>query len=233
MRWRSRRLVVGPEVHGRQAEMCGRLENTLTMADYQSLFNVTPCLGPTAAPYGLGPLFDLEPLPDIRPTDRVPIILPGNDQLEMKLARWGFSTPAGALRQLSLFNARDDKLEQSPIWREGFHSRRCLVPATAFFEWSGIKGAKVKHRIGLSSGRGFGMAGIWQTTDDGLEFTVITTTPNEVVAELHDRMPVIVKPRDYEHWLADVPDLDDLRAILRKYPAAKTRSESSSNVLDL
>jgi putative SOS response-associated peptidase YedK len=200
--------------------MCGRLENTLTMADYQSLFNVTP-------------LFDLEPLPDIRPTDRVPIILPGNDQLELRLARWGFSTPAGASRQLSLFNARDDKLEQSPIWRDGFYSRRCLVPASAFFEWSGLNGAKVKYRIGLSSGRGFGMAGIWQTTEDGLEFTVITTTPNEVVAELHDRMPVIVKPRDYEHWLADVPDLDDLRAILRKYPAAKTRSESSSNVLDL
>jgi putative SOS response-associated peptidase YedK len=200
--------------------MCGRLENTLTTTDYQSLFNVTP-------------LFDFEPLPDIRPTDRVPIILPGNDKLEMKLARWGFSTPAGVSRQLSLFNARDDKLEQSPIWREGFYSRRCLVPASAFFEWSGLKGAKVKHRIGLSSGRGFGLAGIWQTTEDGLEFTLITTTPNEVVAELHDRMPVIVKPRDYEHWLADVPDLDDLRAILRKYPAAKTRSKSSSNVLDL
>ena len=74
--------------------MCGRLENTLRKADYQSLFNVTP-------------LFDLEPLPDIRPTDRVPIILPGNDKLELRLARWGFSTPAGASRQLSLFNARD------------------------------------------------------------------------------------------------------------------------------
>jgi putative SOS response-associated peptidase YedK len=190
------------------------------MADYQSLFNVTP-------------LFELEPLPDIRPTDRVPIILPGNDQLELKLARWGFSTPTRASRKLSLFNARDDKLEQSPMWREGFYSRRCLVPASAFFEWSGAKGAKVKHRIGLSSGRGFGMAGIWQTTEDGLEFTLITTTPNEVVAELHDRMPVIVKPQDYEHWLANAPDLDDLRAILRKYPAVKTRSESSSNVLDL
>jgi putative SOS response-associated peptidase YedK len=206
--------------------MCGRLENTLTMADYQSLFNVTP-------------LFDLEPLPDIRPTDRVPIILPGNDQLlgptpapvglrplEMRLARWGFSTPAGASRQLSLFNARDDKLEQSPIWQEGFYSRRCLVPASAFFEWSGVKGAKVKHRIGLSSGRGFGMAGIWQTTDDGLEVTVITTTPNEVVAQLHDRMPVIVKPRDYEHWLAESPDLEDLRAILRAYPSIKTQSKT-------
>jgi putative SOS response-associated peptidase YedK len=185
--------------------MCGRLENTLTMADYQSLFNVTP-------------LFDLEPLPDIRPTDRMPIILPGNDKLELRLARWGFSAPAGASRKLSLFNARDDKLEYSPIWREGFYSRRCLVPASAFFEWSGAKGAKVKHRIGLSSGRGFGMAGIWQTTDDGLEFTVITTTPNEVVAELHDRMPVILKPRDYEHWLKREQDDSLLRCLIRPYP---------------
>jgi putative SOS response-associated peptidase YedK len=185
--------------------MCGRLENTLTTTDYQSLFNVTP-------------LFDFEPLPDIRPTDRVPIILLGNDQLELRLARWGFSTPAGASRKLSLFNARDDKLEQSSIWREGFYSRRCLVPATAFFEWSGVKGAKVKHRIGLSSGRGFGMAGIWQTTDDGLEFTVITTTPNEVVAELHDRMPVIVKPRDYAYWLKREQDDSLLRYLIRPYP---------------
>jgi putative SOS response-associated peptidase YedK len=69
------------------------------------------------------------------------------------------------------------------------------------------------------------MAGIWQTTEDGLAFTVIITTPNEVVAELHDRMPVTVKPRDYEHWLAEAPDLEDLRAILRAYPAIKTRQE--------
>jgi putative SOS response-associated peptidase YedK len=192
--------------------MCGRLENTLTMADYQSLFNVTS-------------LFDLEPLPDIRPTDRVPIILPGNDQLELRLARWGFSSPSGASRQLSLFNARDDKLERSPIWRDGFYSRRCLVPASAFFEWLGPKGHRTKHRVGLSSGRGFGVAGIWQVDENGLEFTVITTTPNAVVAELHDRMPVIVKPRDYEGWLTSDPDMDDLRAMLRAYPAIKTQQE--------
>jgi putative SOS response-associated peptidase YedK len=194
--------------------MCGRLENTLTMADYESLFNVTP-------------LFDLEPLSDIRPTDRVPIILPGNDQLELRLARWGFSTPAHASRQLSLFNARDDKLEQSQLWRPAFKARRCLVPASAFFEWSGTKGAKVKHRVGLSSGRGFGMAGIWQTTADGLEFTVVTTTPNEVVAGVHDRMPVIVKPRDYVDWLEPGASEDLLRWLLRPYPAVKMRVEES------
>jgi putative SOS response-associated peptidase YedK len=166
-------------------------------------------------------------LPDIRPTDRVPIILPGNDQLELRLARWGFSTPARASRQLSLFNARDDKLEQSPLWRPAFQARRCLVPANAFFEWSGTKGAKVKHRVGLSSGRGFGMAGIWQTTDDGLEFTVVTTTPNEVVTEVHDRMPVIVKPRDYVDWLEPGTSEDLLRWLLRPYPAVKMRVEES------
>jgi putative SOS response-associated peptidase YedK len=82
--------------------MCGRLENTLTMADYQSLFNVTP-------------LFDLEPLPDIRPTDRVPIILPGNDQLEMKLARWGFSTPARASRVFRVVGCKGRE-GQTPDW---------------------------------------------------------------------------------------------------------------------
>jgi putative SOS response-associated peptidase YedK len=147
--------------------------------------------------------------------------------LELRLARWGFSTPARASRQLSLFNARDDKLEHSPLWRPAFQTRRCLIPVSAFFEWSGTKGAKVKHRVGLSSGRGFGMAGIWQTTADGLEFTVVTTTPNEVVAGVHDRMPVIVKPRDYVDWLELGASEDLLRWLLRPYPAVKMRVEES------
>ncbi len=196
--------------------MCGRYSIQISQKELRSVFR-------------LEPPEDQAPLLSVAPTQSAPIIRasPSGD-LEMVLARWGF-VPANAVslesvKKLSLFNARDDRLETSRVWDGLLETSRCLVPASSFIEFTGVKGAKRPVNIGLSSGKPFAMAGLWSRWNrDGRElesYTVITTGANAVVAPWHDRMPVIVKPRDYGAWLDPGLELEDARAMLRPYPAS-------------
>ena len=101
-------------------------------------------------------------------------------------------------------------------------NRRCLVPANAFNEWSGQKGSKVKWRITLKDEPLFAFAGLWDWWRDPKDpdsarveaFTIITTVPNDILADIHDRMPVIVAEADYQRWLET-----GSRALLRPVPS--------------
>ena len=196
--------------------MCGRYSIQISKKELRSVFKVEP---PE----------DQAPLLTVAPTQFAPIIKRGEARdLEMVLARWGF-VPANAIsiesvKKLSLFNAREDRLETSRVWDGLLETSRCLVPASSFIEFTGVKGAKRPVNIGLSSGKPFAMAGLWSRwARDGRElesYTVITTGANAVVAPWHDRMPVIVKPRDWDAWLEPGCDREDVRAMLRPYPAS-------------
>jgi putative SOS response-associated peptidase YedK len=102
------------------------------------------------------------------------------------------------------------------------------MPIYLFFEWKAIKGARAKqpYAIGMKDGSAFGLAGIWENWTDPSRgewvrtFAVITTEANELVAEIHDRMPVILRPGDYDRWLGSEPDP---RALLRPFPAELMR----------
>ncbi len=196
--------------------MCGRYSIAISKKELRSIFKVEPPV-------------DQLPLFTVAPTQSAPIIKRGESgDLEMTLARWGF-VPANAesvasIKHLSLFNARDDRLETSHVWDGLLETSRCLVPASSFFEFTGERGQKTPIEIGLSSGKPFAMAGLWcRWTRDGrtLEsYTVITTSANAVVAPWHERMPVIVKPVDWQAWLSPSLEMDDARAMLRPYPAS-------------
>jgi putative SOS response-associated peptidase YedK len=108
--------------------------------------------------------------------------------------------------------------------------RRCLVPADAFYEWQRID-AKTKHpfAFALKSGEPYAFAGLWDRwlgkDNEALEtFTILTTDPNELMEPVHNRMPVILEPKDYERWL--VPETKDRPPVdlLRPYPAARMRA---------
>jgi putative SOS response-associated peptidase YedK len=116
-----------------------------------------------------------------------------------------------------------------PSFRDAYRKRRCLLPIDNFFEWKAIKGASARQpfAVGMKSGEPFALASIWEnwknpSTEEWVRtFAVITCPANELVADIHDRMPVIIPAAAYDRWLSDIePDPHDL---LVPYPAQPMR----------
>ncbi|HEX5640642.1 MAG TPA: SOS response-associated peptidase [Burkholderiaceae bacterium] len=167
---------------------------------------------------------DFSANPDLRPTNSAPVVrrAHGSDEREVALLRWGL-VPSWA-RDLKFgarcINARAETLASTPSFRSAYRKRRCLVPLNAFFEWSGVPGHKVKWRIGLKDEPLFALAGLWEwwkdpATERGIEtYTIVTTRANELIAPIHDRMPVVITERDHDRWLnADDPATDLLEPL--------------------
>ncbi|MEQ8967738.1 MAG: SOS response-associated peptidase [Azospirillaceae bacterium] len=105
-----------------------------------------------------------------------------------------------------LINARGESVADKPAFRDSFAKRRCLVVADGFYEWKKVEGGKQPYRIRLASGAPFGFAGLWSdwTSPEGERretCTIVTTRANALVAPIHDRMPVILDPADFDAWL--------------------------------
>ena len=119
-----------------------------------------------------------------------------------------------------MINARAEGIAAKPAFRAAFRQRRCLVPADGFYEWQKVAGGKQPMLIRLRSGDPFAFAGLWERwrgPDGEVETgTIITTAPNAVTAPIHDRMPVILDPADYDRWLD--PSQPDAAALLRPCP---------------
>jgi putative SOS response-associated peptidase YedK len=137
------------------------------------------------------------------------------------LLRWGFipSWVNDAKGGRKPINARAEGIAGTAMFKAAYAKRRCLVPVNGFFEWKAIKGAKAKqpYAIAMKDDSPFCLAGIWENwknpeTDERLRtFCIITTTANELVGHIHDRMPVIIPPESYERCLANIePDPRDL-----------------------
>lgn len=131
------------------------------------------------------------------------------------IPRWAKDAAIGN----KLFNARAETLAEKPSFRDAFSKRRCVILADGFYEWSSVPGEKLKqpYLIRLRSGEPFAIAGLWDRWDEPggsevLSCTLITTTPNELLARIHNRMPVILAPDDCRHWLAPGPPPRDLLA---------------------
>lgn len=146
---------------------------------------------------------------------------------ELTIMRWGlvpfWSKDGNA--GYSTINAKAETVATSPVYREAFKRRRCLVPADWFYEWQKID-AKTKqpYAIALKDGSLFAFAGLWEAWKDkatgkSLEtYTVITTDPNELTEPIHNRMPVILHRRDYERWLTPGEPVRLPVDLLRPYP---------------
>jgi putative SOS response-associated peptidase YedK len=120
-------------------------------------------------------------------------------------------------------NATAERVASAPMFRQAYAKRRCIVPVDNFFEWKAIKGGpKQPYAIALKSGKPFGIAGIWegwkhpQTGEIIRTFCIITCPANELVSEIHDRMPVILPVEAYERWLANIEP--DPRDLLKPFP---------------
>jgi putative SOS response-associated peptidase YedK len=152
---------------------------------------------------------------------------PGGDQPRAQFATWGlapfWAQPGTGNKRPPPINARSETVATSPMFREAFARGRCLIPATGFYEWQRRAGAggRVPMHIQMKTGALFAFAGLWAPGPrDGLPTaTVLTCAPNELMASIHNRMPVILKPEDERAWLAPArgEDLEPYRALLRPY----------------
>jgi putative SOS response-associated peptidase YedK len=130
--------------------------------------------------------------------------------------RWGLipyccQDPKGGRKPI---NAKCETVHSLPTFRDAFRRRRCILPVDGFFEWKAIKGQKARqpYAIAMKDRSPFGIGGLWENWKDPTSggwirtFAIITTPANELVAEIHDRMPLILAPTDYVRWLSDEPD---------------------------
>jgi putative SOS response-associated peptidase YedK len=122
-------------------------------------------------------------------------------------------------------NAKAEGIEIRPAFREALQWRRCLVPVDNFYEWKKTATGKQPYAIALADQRLMAMAGLWENWRSSAgewvrSFAIITTTPNELCAELHNRMPVVLGPETWPAWLGEEPaDARQLKAMLAPYPS--------------
>ncbi|WP_453990391.1 SOS response-associated peptidase [Bacillus nitroreducens] len=165
---------------------------------------------------------------NIAPSHSVLSVINDGTRKRLGYLRWGF-VPTWAKDEkigYKMINARAETLAEKPSFREAYKHRRCLVVADSFYEWKkGADNSKTPMRITLKSEKLFAMAGIWERwkTPEGKPLftcSIITTTSNELMKDIHDRMPVILNKEDEQTWLD--PKLDDVSKIshlLKPLPA--------------
>lgn len=169
---------------------------------------------------------DFGPRYNIAPSQVVPVVRADDKESRIfTLAQWGL-IPSWAKDADNLpkpINAKSETAAIKPMFRHAFRKSRVLVPATAFYEWKVIAGKKQPFLIHMKDGEPFGMAGLlefWMSPTGAIAtFTILTTTPNALMAEIHDRMPVIVSPANYAEWLDPaLTDVAHLQSMVGPYP---------------
>ena len=196
--------------------MCGRFTLAVDPADLQEAFAEFIFPAQTAERY------------NIAPTQPV-VVIPNDGKNTVDFFVWGL-VPSWAKDPTigsRLINARAETLAEKPAFRSAYKYHRCLILANGFFEWKAMPGtsSKVPHYIRLKTGQPFAFAGLWDDWQgpDGSEIksaTIITTSPNELMAPIHNRMPVILPKEAYSLWLDPTPHFPvDLNSRLKPYPA--------------
>jgi putative SOS response-associated peptidase YedK len=149
---------------------------------------------------------------------------PDTGERTLELLRWGL-IPYWSKQKPKppAINAKAETVPKLPMFRDAYARCRCIMPIDGFFEWKAVMGQKLKqpYAIGMKDRSPFGLAGLWENWKDPASgewlrtFCVITVPANELVASIHDRMPVILAPADYDRWLGIEPDPRDL---LKSFP---------------
>jgi len=197
--------------------MCGRVRLSSDVSEIKLVFSIPP--------HRPSPNFALSW--NVAPTDSLPIVRydvrVGERSLDM--LRWGL-VPFWA-KDLNVgfanINAKAEGIETRPAFREAFERRRCLVPVDNFYEWQKTATGKQPYAIALADRGLMALAGLWENWRSPAgewvrSFAIITTSPNELCAALHNRMPVVLKPQGWPIWLGEEPATAlELKAVLAPF----------------
>jgi putative SOS response-associated peptidase YedK len=179
--------------------MCGRFTQERPASELAEIFAAEPLADE------LGPRYN------VAPTDEAFVIVQREDRRAVTAYRWGlvphWATDAKSASRM--FNARAETITASPAFREAFRRRRCIVPVDSFYEWKREGTVRQPYRVSRDDGQPLALAGLWsgwrdpETEEVRRTFTIVTTTPNEAMADLHDRMPVVLHEALWDRWLVD------------------------------
>jgi len=217
--------------------MCGRFARYSLSRELERYFNAHPAA------------FEFQPNYNVAPTQEIPVILQHEGERRIKKRHWGL-VPFWA-KDISIgsrmINARVETVTSKPAFRTALKQRRCLIPANGYYEWSGKAGSKQPFFFHLPSEEPFAFAGlweVWESKDASPEAgpykscTIITTDSSEAVKEVHNRMPLILKPEFYEEWLNPEnkePSLigailkEGIVGELKRYPVSKLVNQVANN----
>lgn len=200
--------------------MCGRFALTVTPELLKKIFG-----------YEETPNFP--PLTNISPTQPIATITQNHQKRHFQLMRWGI-IPSWVKDPADfplLINARSESASQKPAFRSAIRHRRCLIPASGFYEWRRDGNVKIPHLISMKDRSPLALAGIWETYSggDGSEIdtvAIMTTSANSDVAPLHNRMPAIISPPDFSLWLdSTASDFTEVVSLLRPAPDGLLQTE--------
>ena len=180
----------------------------------------------------LAEAFEIEEYPssitpnyNIAPTQEVAAVVEEDEKRKLEMLHWGL-IPSWAKDPSignKMINARAETVSEKPSFRSAFKRRRCLILADGFYEWKKTDGGKQPYHVKMEDGSLFAFAGLWETWQNGEEIrscTIITTDANDLMSEIHHRMPVILHPEDYAMWLDhDFEEKEVLTTLLKPYPA--------------
>ncbi len=191
--------------------MCGRFTQERPASELAEIFGAEPLVDDPGGHY------------NVAPTDEAVVVVQREDRRAVTAYRWGliphWATEAKVASRM--FNARAETLTSSPAFREAFRRRRCLVPVDSFYEWKREGTIRQPYRVVRKDHRPLALAGLWagwrdpSTETVRRTFTIVTTTPNDALRDLHDRMPVVVSEAAWDRWLGPTPeDEGELLALL-------------------
>jgi putative SOS response-associated peptidase YedK len=191
--------------------MCGRFQQQRPTSELAKIFD--------AEDLTEGP----DPRFNIAPTDEASVVVQREDRRAIVRYRWGLIPPWSDDPKIAsrTFNARAETVTTSPMFRDAFKKRRCLVPVDGFYEWRREGSQRTPLTIYDPDGLPLALAGLWtgrqdpETGEWRRTFTVITTRPNEFMARIHNRMPAFIGPEAWRLWLDPTPrDASELVALL-------------------
>ena len=169
----------------------------------------------------------LQPSYNIAPSHEIPAIVGTNEGNRLLMLRWGLipSWSKDDSFAFKMINARAETIDQKPSFKNLLTRRRCLIPADGFFEWKKEEKSKTPYRFILENEKPFAFAGLWDSwkNEKGetlYTFTIVTTSPNKMIEEVHDRMPVILNDQGEKIWLdPNTEDKKVLKELLIPYPS--------------
>lgn len=170
--------------------MCGRFTIRQRMHDVMAAFNVQT-----------QPEWQLAIRYNVAPSQNIPVVRAEQGEHKLVQMKWGFLPSWAKDTKLAQINARSETAAEKPMFRSAMKTRRCLIPADGFYEWKRIGKAKQPYLFHRPDQQPFALAGIWERWQDLDTCAILTTSANNLMAPVHDRMPVILSPNDCAIWL--------------------------------